>query len=68
MLGKVLVKVEKKSILHFTENIIKDLFIRIMEIILKEMETNAGINFEPIWDNDLKYTCNFAKEFYQKIL
>ena len=48
MLGKVLVKVEKTSILHFTENIIKDLFIRIMEKILKEMETNAGINFEPI--------------------
>ena len=38
----------KESILIFTENIIKDLFIKIMDKILKEMETFAGINFEPI--------------------
>ena len=41
MLGQVLVKVKKTSIQYFTENMIKEIYVSIMEKHLKEMETMA---------------------------
>ena len=41
-------KNRKTSIQLFTENMIKELFISIMEKHLKEMEAMAGKNFELI--------------------
>ena len=37
-----------------------------MEKHLKEMGIMVGKNFELIWNNDLLYIRNLAKEFYKK--
>ena len=55
----------KTSIYLFSENMTKELYVKIMEKHLKEMEWIAGKKFELICDNDPKHTSNLAKDFYK---
>ena len=43
----------------------KELYVKIMEKHLKEMEWIAGKKFELICDNDPEHTSNLAKDFYK---
>ena len=49
----------------FSENMTKELYVKIMEKHWKEMEWIAGKKFELICDNHPKHTGNLAKDFYK---